>query len=154
TEGHMTAGKRHRKIVTRFMDLAPLIRGRGATLFVQSPITIEPGHEPEPDACIVRGTPDDYDDRHPAPGDVFCLIEVADSSVDYDQTTKLRLYAHASIPQYVIVNLVDMQLEVYEQPLPAESRYAQNIVLKAEQTLSLAVGAGKRLEVPAESLLP
>ena len=153
-EDNMTVGRRHRKIVTRFMDLAQLIRERGATLFVQSPISIVPDHEPEPDACIVRGTADDYDDRHPGPADVCCVLEVADSSLAYDQTTKLKLYAQAGIPQYVLVNLADLQIEVYAQPLPAESRYAQSSVLKAGQTLLLALDAGKRLEVPAARLLP
>jgi len=153
-EGEMTVGKRHRKIVTRFMDLARMVRERGATLFLQSPISIEPDHEPEPDACIVRGTPDDYDDHHPGPTDVFCVIEVADSSLAWDRTDKLRLYAQAGIPQYVLVNLIDLQLEVYEQPVAGEGRYAQSIVLKAGQALPLLVGAGKRLEIPAENVLP
>jgi Uma2 family endonuclease len=64
------------------------------------------------------------------------------------------LYAQAGIPQYVLVNLVDLQIEVYEQPVAGEGRYAQSIVLKAGQALPLLVGAGKRLEIPAENVLP
>jgi hypothetical protein len=153
-EDQMTIGKRHRKVVTRFIDLAQLVRSHGALLFIQCPIAIGPHHEPEPDCCIVGGTADDYDDRHPEPRDVFCVIEVADSSLAYDRTTKLQTYAQAGILQYVLVNLADMQVEVYEQPVSGESRYAQSVVVKRGQEVPFLTGPGKRLAVPVENVLP
>ncbi|NJN48882.1 MAG: Uma2 family endonuclease [Alkalinema sp. RL_2_19] len=44
------------------------------------------------------------------------LIEVADSSLEYDRTVKGPLYAEAQIPHYWIFNLLDRQVECYSQP--------------------------------------
>ena len=41
--------------------------------------------EPEPDRCVVRGTMDDYDERHPGPEDIVLIVEIADSSLAEDR---------------------------------------------------------------------
>ncbi|MBI5366668.1 MAG: Uma2 family endonuclease [Planctomycetes bacterium] len=80
------------------------------------------------------------------------MIEVADSSLGHDRSKKLEVYARAGIRQYVIVNLVDTQLEVFEQPVPGEGKYAAaNVVGKDGGPLS-RVGLGARSEIsPAEA---
>jgi Uma2 family endonuclease len=84
---------------------------------MQNPITIaEADSEPEPDAKIVRGVPRDYLGRRVVGRDVALVIEVSDSSLREDQTTKKALYALASIPIYWIINLVANRLEVYSDP--------------------------------------
>ena len=84
---------------------------------MQNPITIaEADSEPEPDAKIVRGDPRDYKGRRVVGSDVGLVIEVADSSLRVDQTTKKALYALASIPYYWIINLIAGRLEVYSDP--------------------------------------
>ncbi|MGB7059313.1 MAG: Uma2 family endonuclease, partial [Geitlerinemataceae cyanobacterium] len=50
------------------------------------------------------------------PEDIIVVIEIADSSLEYDRTVKLPLYAEAGIPQYWIFNLPESQLEMYSQP--------------------------------------
>lgn len=72
--------------------------------------------EPEPDLALVRNRPDDYIGGHPRPADVLLLIEVSDSSVLYDQTIKLSLYAESGIANYWIFNLLDAVLESYSDP--------------------------------------
>jgi Uma2 family endonuclease len=86
----------------------------GHHLQVQDPITMA-SSEPEPDASIIRGDPDDYE-RHPGPGDTPLVIEVSDDSLERDRNWKRRIYAAAGIPVYWIVNLIDRQLEVYAEP--------------------------------------
>ena len=44
------------------------------------------------------------------------MIEVSDSSLRYDRTTKLRLYAEAAIPEYWIVDCEGGAVEVYRAP--------------------------------------
>src|SRR5438445_13243635 len=46
------------------------------------------------------------------------LIEVADSSLAYDRSTKLRLYAEAGIPEYWVVDCNAEAIEVYRGPGP------------------------------------
>jgi Uma2 family endonuclease len=66
---------------------------------MQNPITIvETQSEPQPDAKVVRGYRRDYKGRRILPENVALVIEVSDSSVSEDQTTKKRLYALAAIP--------------------------------------------------------
>lgn len=82
----------------------------------QEPITTSDS-EPEPDVVIVRGDRRQYRDRHPGPAEVALVVEVADSTLQRDRTMKQRLYAAAGIVAYWIVNLVEGQVEVYEEPI-------------------------------------
>jgi Uma2 family endonuclease len=50
------------------------------------------------------------------PADILLVIEVADSTLNFDRNTKAPLYAAAGISEYWIVNLVDDRLEIYTQP--------------------------------------
>lgn len=53
------------------------------------------------------------------------VIEISDKTIDYDQTTKLSLYAEAGISHYWIVNLPARQLEQHSQPYQnAQSKFS------------------------------
>lgn len=58
-----------------------------------------------------------YRDRLPSATDVLLVIEVSDSTLEYDLKEKLPIYAQAGIPEYWVVNLVDDVLEVYREPM-------------------------------------
>ena len=58
----------------------------------------------------------DYDDAHPTAEDVYWVIEVADSTLNYDLTVKNKLYAQAGIQEYWVLNLGDRQLHRFLQP--------------------------------------
>lgn len=96
-------------------NLSQLIDDR-AILRCQDPITLPNNSEPEPDFTIARPREDNYLSHHPYPEDIIWVIEIADSSLEYDRTIKLPLYAEARIPQYWIFNLPESQLEVHSQP--------------------------------------
>ena len=87
-----------------------------ATIRCQSPITLPSTSEPEPDFTIVKNRPDDYLASHPHPEDVLLVIEISDSSLSYDQETKLSLYAEYGIQNYWIFNLIESVLETYSEP--------------------------------------
>ena len=65
---------------------------------------------------LLRWRDDFYRDRHPGPDDVILLIEVSDSTVEYDQNAKLPLYARAGIPEVWIVNRPARRIEAYTEP--------------------------------------
>ena len=46
---------------------------------------------------------------------MFLLIEVADSTLEYDKTTKVPLYARSGIPEVWLVNLRDQVVEVFRE---------------------------------------
>ncbi len=75
-----------------------------------------PASQPEPDGLIIRGTRRDYTKRRPTGTDLALVIEVSDSTLRYDRTTKKQIYAKSGIPIYWIVNLVDRQIEVFTTP--------------------------------------
>jgi Uma2 family endonuclease len=87
-------------------------------LRIQNPLRMGDS-EPFPDIAIVPGKPSDYRQHHPTTA--LLVIEIADTSLEYDRTEKMSLYASAGIPEYWIVNLVERCLEVYREPVsPAE----------------------------------
>jgi Uma2 family endonuclease len=86
----------------------------------QEPITTE-SSEPEPDVVVVRGDRRLYRDRHPGPGDLALVVEVADATLARDRGSKKRVYAQAGLPVYWIINFPERKVEVYTDPTgPAE----------------------------------
>jgi Uma2 family endonuclease len=94
--------------------------------------------QPTPDIAVVQGERREYKGRHPS--QALLVVEVAYTSLHYDRTDKLSLYAKAGIPEYWIVNLQEKQLEVYREPVPREEMpfgygYAQTTILRAGDTV-------------------
>ena len=149
----MTHNPRHALLVKRLLRLfmAPC-ESAGCYVQVQLPVTLNDINAPEPDIAVVRGTEEDYADRHPGPADLPLLIEVADSSIGTDRSTKQRLYATAGVPQYWLVNLPELQVEVYEQPDPASGKYAQQTIFKPNETLVWNLSPTQRLEIDVAGL--
>lgn len=113
----MTAkGTPHTFSTTRLCRQLDRLLGDRAVVRCQEPITLLNDSEPEPDVVIARGTDEDYLPHHPYPQDILLVVEISDSTLTYDQTTKLKLYAEAGILDYWIVNLNARQLERYNQP--------------------------------------
>jgi Uma2 family endonuclease len=141
-------------VVTKLGDLSSKLKRLGCYMRTQQPIASPPYHEPEPDGVIALGTADDYLDHKPAPDEILCVIEVADSSLEYDRTTKQRVYADSGLRLYVIVNLPDHVIEVYSQPHAGKGRYGKVETLSPRQTVRFPGAGGKELPVPVRRLLP
>ncbi len=78
-----------------------------------------PGLETAPEPDLVWAAPRRYRrvrGGRPTAADIFLIIEVSESSLDYDRGEKLELYAQAGIADYWIVNLIDRYIEVYREP--------------------------------------
>lgn len=121
-------------------ELAALVIGR-AKLRCQDPITLPSKSEPEPDFAIVRKRADNYLSAHPTPEDVLLVIEIADSTLKYDQETKLSVYAEAEISDYWLFNLVDNHLETYSEPyqdLQGNFGYSVKRIFLPNQTVVLS----------------
>ncbi|MEQ1559809.1 MAG: Uma2 family endonuclease [Methyloglobulus sp.] len=109
-------GFNHAGHLKRLNNLLTLLVAGKAIVSVQDPLQLGDLSEPEPDFMLLKPNPDFYSSRHPVADDVLLLIEVADSSLTYDQTQKLRLYALHNVPEYWLLNLNDNCLEVYRKP--------------------------------------
>ncbi|WP_434687043.1 Uma2 family endonuclease [Pseudanabaena minima] len=82
----------------------------------QNSIRLSNYSEPQPDIAILRPRDDFYAGKFPEAEDVLLLIEIADFSLRYDQTNKLRLYAEYGISEYWIANVEREIVEIYHQP--------------------------------------
>jgi Uma2 family endonuclease len=81
---------------------------------IQNPVQLGNDSEPEPDIAIVRNRR--YADAHPTPRDILLLIEVADTTMDYDRDIKIPLYARHGVPEVWLVDLRNQCVEVYWEP--------------------------------------
>jgi Uma2 family endonuclease len=141
----------HARVVAFIQQiLVQLAQQHGRHSRSQLPVILNDRNAPEPDFAVVIGTPHDVG-THPGPADIELIVEVSDTSLRYDRTTKQRLYATAGIPTYWIVNLRNETVEVYENPDPEAGTY-QNKSTLTEADLAPVVLAGKRLQVPVKSL--
>jgi len=119
---------------------------------IQQAVTLSHS-EPEPDFAVVRGNKRSYLHRHPGPADIGLVVEVSDSSLDSDRDDKCRIYADAGIPIYWIVNLVDLQVEVYTNPVTA-SGYAKRQDLDPTMSIPFILDGVILATLPVADLLP
>jgi Uma2 family endonuclease len=109
-------GPNHAGHLKRINSLLTILLAGKAIVSIQDPLQLGDLSEPEPDFMLLKPNPDFYSSRHPVVDDVLLLVEVADSSLNFDQNQKLRLYAIHNIPEYWLLNLIDNCLEVYRKP--------------------------------------
>jgi len=114
-------GTAHSVCTSKLCRQLDRVLGDRAVVRGQEPISLLADSEPEPDVVVAFGEDDNYLDHHPYPGDIAVLIEVSDSTLNYDQTTKLAVYAENTIQHYWIVNLIANRLERYSQPYRNET---------------------------------
>lgn len=152
-ESEMTHGPRHAAVVRWLTSLASALEARGCHLQVQLPVTLSEVDEPEPDVAIVKGPLESYRERHPGPADLLVVVEVADSSLRYDRGTKQRVYAASGVPAYVIVNIPEERVELYEEPVTGERRYARHTNHRAGETVVLPLADGRSLPLSVVDVL-
>ena len=111
-------GVRHASRVAYLTDVLTKLAGRDAAIIVQNPVRLETRSEPQPDVTVVRRRSDYYRQAHPTPADTLLVIEVADSSIDYDRDVKVPLYARTGIPEVWLCDLPRERVEVYREPGP------------------------------------
>lgn len=92
-------GSRHAACVKRLSMYLSRALGDKFIISTQDPIQLDDFTQPQPDVALLQRRQDFYESAHPKPQDVLLLIEVADTTVDYDRLIKLPLYARAGIPE-------------------------------------------------------
>ena len=109
-------GSQQVSCVNKLNALLNTLLGKNAIVSVQNPIITSDLSEPEPDISILVYREDYYAEEIPKSKDVLLVIEVADTSVEYDREIKLPQYAESGIPEFWLVNLKNNVIEVYWQP--------------------------------------
>jgi Uma2 family endonuclease len=110
-------GKAHNACLSR--TNRKLIQGLDdrAIVYVQNSIVLLDS-EPLPDVAVLKSNKTDYADRYATAEDVLLIIEVADSSLAYDQDIKAPKYSRAGVQELWIVDLNDDMIWVYRNPSP------------------------------------
>lgn len=121
-----------------------------ALVACQTPLRLGDRSEPEPSLMLLCSRADRYGAEHPTAADVLLLIEVADSSLDYDRRVKLPLYARHGIAEVWIVDLLNGWVRFYRQPRGAD--YGD--ITATETPGSTAVSALPGLQVDLSGVLP
>lgn len=122
-------GSLHGGTVNALIHLFSKAVGDRTLVSAQNPVRLSDISEPRPDVMLLRPRPDFYRNSHPTPADVLLLVEVAETSVEFDRSVKLPLYARAGIPEYWLVDLERGVMEVHRSP--AGDRYAEVRELRA-----------------------
>lgn len=127
--------------------------GKGYWVRIQVQLNLGKNSAPEPDIAVVVGSRLDYAQEHPKTA--VLVIEIAGTTLRYDQTTKAALYAKFGIADYWIVNLFLRQIEVYRRPIevtPGVWKYSKIKIYK-EGTFLRALEMPKA-KIAVADLLP
>ena len=116
----------------------------------QNPVHLDDGSEPQPDIMLIRPRSEGYGASHPTPADVLLVIEVADSSLEYDREVKAHLYGRAGIPETWVKNLPEDCIERFTEP--GAQGYARHSVHRRGETLTPV--SLPDLELSVADLLP
>lgn len=147
----MPKDPKHSQVTRMIAHALRQLMREGRFVDTQEPITLATS-EPEPDIFVVKGKMSDFFGRHPLPDEVELVIEVSNSTKQYDSTVKQEIYASAEIPQYWIVNLIENQVEVYTDP--HGTTYRQKSTYTKDQTLPVVIATQKWGDLILTDLLP
>ena len=123
----------------------------------QLPLTLGEKSEPQPDFAFTDGNPRDFLGTGKHPSSALLVIEVSDSTLNFDRKKKASLYARAGIRDYWIVNIPDKCIEVRRDPIadansPSGYRYASLTTLRSAEHISPL--AHPTAQIPIADLLP
>ncbi len=113
-------GKSHSVAVALIAETLRAIFRQGYYVREEKPLTLTDSSEPEPDLVVMRGSLRDVP-AHPTPQTTALVVEVSDSTLEFDQNEKAIAYARAGISEYWIVNLRARRLEVRRDPGPMDA---------------------------------
>ena len=137
--------------------MAHLIRIFGVDL-VQVQLPIEAGAAdrewsvPEPDLAVLAEPNPDFSHRHPKGQELSLLIEVADTTVRHDATTKRDLYARAGVPEYWVLDLNARRLIVHRGLEADKGQYSSIQSFKEDEAFAIDSHPGQSVSI--SSLLP
>ena len=98
---------------------------------------------------MVKLRKDAYALSHPSPDDVLLIVEVSDTSLEFDLNAKRRAYAKAEIAEYWVLDVNSCELHVFLNPW--EGDYTQHATYNGDAEV---VCTTIDLKVNVRELLP
>ena len=116
-------GPRHGAAVDGATRAFVRLAGDSAIVRVQGTVVLDQLVAPQPDLVLLRPRDDFYVHKNPGGSDILLAIEIADSSLDYDTTVKVGLYAILGIREYWVADLQNDRVICYSEPVEAGDHY-------------------------------
>ncbi len=127
-------GPKHATVADRLARLFMLAVHDAAIVSCGRPVNLGDFSDPQPDVMLLKPRLDDYGNAHPNAADVLLLIEVSDSTLTFDQSTKLSLYARYGVSEYWVVDVEGKRIVVYREP--AAKGYVRKLEFSAPNAIS------------------
>jgi Uma2 family endonuclease len=87
-----------------------------AMVSVQRPLVLSERSAPQPDVMLLRLRADRYYNTHPVAADALLVVEVADTTLEYDFEIKRPHYARAGVVELWIVDIDRRELHMFQKP--------------------------------------
>jgi Uma2 family endonuclease len=104
----------------------------------EAPIDVSPednpSNEPEPDLIVLNRDLSHFRTANPSPQDLDLVVEVADTTLNFDLTVKAALYARACIAEYWVLDVSGRRLIVHRQP--QSGKYTAILVYSEQETIA------------------
>ena len=143
-------GPRHSAAVLRATQALVKLVGDSAIVGVQGSIRLDEYDEPQPDIYLLRPKEDFYASGHAGPADIFLIVEMADSSIEYDQGIKMGLYAETGVPEYWVADIRNDGLITYSDPV----HNTYSTVRRFRRGETVRPGLLPDFAIPVDVLLP
>ena len=108
-------GRFHTACMKRLIFLLTPKLVKRAIVSAQDPLIVL-SSEPIPDVVLLNYRDDFYGGKAASAEDALLVIEVSDSTLDYDQKIKVPKYAKAGIPEVWVIDLNESLIWVYRNP--------------------------------------
>jgi Uma2 family endonuclease len=109
-------GSRHWSMVSRLTRMLVAATGDRAVVSVQQSLRLSRNTEPEPDIALLKPRADFYASALPTGADALLVIEVADTTLQFDLQTKARLYATHGVPHYWVIDVAAARVHLHSAP--------------------------------------
>jgi Uma2 family endonuclease len=148
-------GKNRPHVNAAALLIAWLIQVFGARrVNFEAPIDVapedNPTNEPVPDMIVLKREFARFLTDRPQPRDLDLVIEIADTSLAFDLTTKASLYARAGIAEYWVLDILGRRLLVHRQP--EGGQYAAVTSYSHDESVTPAAAPDSSLSI--DSLFP
>jgi Uma2 family endonuclease len=110
-------GGRHLRLVNVLSGILAREARTSAVVSTQNPVSLPPDNEPQPDIALL--TPEfTQRDEVPTARDVLLIVEISDTTLDYDRDTKVPLYGRFGVPEVWVIDAQTETVSIYLDPGP------------------------------------
>lgn len=104
----------------------------------EAPINVSPednpSNEPEPDIIVLKRDLSHFRSANPGPQDLHLVVEVSDTTLNFDLTVKAALYARAGIADYWVLDVSGRRLIVHRRP--QSGKYASILIYNEQEQVA------------------